>query len=150
MKKFFFSSFLICSLQLFSYSLQLNNNSPHYLKAVILGADGTVFAETVMAPNSWNDWSNGDVAFEGPNTDTMNPILPFTVHWYCMDGGDFSVCTMLPNATLVQSLGCNGSCQCKTKETNDKSQVPVPPYGQFSQPPQLPPAPPPQQGSQEQ
>lgn len=140
MKKLFFI-LTFSSFSLFGLSLSLNNNSPHYLKVVILGSDGTEFAQTVMAPNSWNDWAIDDVGFQGPNTDTMEPILPFIVHWYCSDGQDFSVCTGIPTGSVVQSLGCQGSCQCKTKETNHQTQVPNPNYGQFSTPPQLPPAP---------
>ncbi len=131
----FWTACLFCGI-LFANSLHLNNNSPHYLMVKIIAADQTLLGETVMGPQTWNDWSDEDLLDSG----TYAPqwaLTPYTVHWFCLDGGDFSVCNGVSTGSTIAALNCGGSCQCKTKKIERNQGQPK--ADTFDSPPQYPP-----------
>ncbi len=129
---FFYATFVSAG------SLHLFNDSPNYLMAKIFAADGTLLGETVMAPQTWNDWS--DDKYKATIPDPKFSLTPYLVHWYCADGGDYSLCSGLGTGATVTAQTCIGTRQCK-KPPVDPNEKLAPPKGSFSAPPQYPPEP---------
>src|ERR1700722_1984073 len=92
----FFIAMMCFSLSCFASSVRLVNDSPHKLRAVIRGNDGTNLAEMMMEPNESTTWSDqysttgklqkGNIYQNQPSRSQT----PYTVLWYCQDGNDFS------------------------------------------------------------
>lgn len=130
------SVFCFLFLQLFGNSLQLYNDSNSYLLVKVVAADSTVLGETVMAPLSWNNWNDEDLL----NPQLQNPtysMTPYIVHWYCLDGSEFSICTGVSPGMTIIAQNCPGNCLCKQKEV--KRNQGEPNSNSFSNPPQYPP-----------
>jgi hypothetical protein len=113
MSRIFF--FLFFASTLFSESVRLYNDSPYQLRAVVRGADGSYLGELVLAPNTYNSWTDSNTQFGIYDRQRQESATPYTVMWYCMDGGDYSICTNVPNGSLVSAQTCDGARECKPR-----------------------------------
>lgn len=96
----------------FASSVRLYNDSPYVLRAVVQGADGSKLGEVEVQQNQlmvWND-ANGQMGYHEPTRSET----PFTILWYCPEGLPYSVCSQVPNASMVTAQSCYGNRQCKT------------------------------------
>lgn len=129
---------LVCffSVSVFAGSLRLYNDSPYKLRAVIRGADGTYMGEMIILPEHFTTWSSDYPSF-GPSgsRSELNPSrsqTPYTVLWYCMDGGEYGICTNVAAGASVSAESCDGARICKPPKP-PKKKVPygpdVSPYG---------------------
>ncbi len=109
---FFFAGLLS---PLFSGTIRLYNDSTFQLRVVVRGADGSYFGETVMAPQHTYSWTDSNTQFGIYDRQRQDSITPYTVMWYCMDGGDFSVCTNVATGATVSALSCVGARECKPR-----------------------------------
>lgn len=121
LKRFAFLFLLGIGFSLHAGTVRLVNDSAFKLRAVIRGADGTYLGEVIVNPQqtmSWNDYWGGVGYYNQSRT-------PYTVTWYCLDGGDFAVCTDVPTGATVPAMTCEGTMSCKAK----KKQGPPPAQG---------------------
>ena len=91
-------------------AVRLANDSSFKLRAIVKSADGTYLGEMIVMPQKtmqWNDYWGGIGGYY------QNSQTPYTVIWYCVDGGDFSICTNVPSGATVTAFGCDGVRQCK-------------------------------------
>lgn len=105
--------------QLTAGTVRLFNDSPYKLRAVVRGADGAYLGEMILSGQQFNTWSDANTQFgvfgkgnpysQGPPI----PQNPYTVLWYCLDGSDYSVCSLVPNAATVFAQTCAGARICK-------------------------------------
>lgn len=117
--------------------LQLTNDSITYLYVRVFGADGSLLTETSIAPQSTNIYSD---QFDPPGNNPSKSQSPYTVHWYCSDGGvDYSICTDVTDGALVTSESCLGSRQCPQKKVPNQDKMPDDFGNGFKYPPQFPP-----------
>lgn len=119
MNKWLFCLFCLISSSLFPVSFRLYNDSSYKLRAVVRGSDGTFLGDVVVLPNRYSVFSTGYSTF-GPGGQQQgiieNPnysLSPYTVHWYCMDGGDFSIVQIVAAGALVSALNGDGPKYCK-------------------------------------
>ncbi|HSX12555.1 MAG TPA: hypothetical protein VLF61_03610 [Rhabdochlamydiaceae bacterium] len=124
MKKQLFLLTLLFSSLLFSGTVRLYNDSPYKLRVVIRGGDGSYLGELLMLPQSFSTWSDSDRQFgvygKG-NPYSMGPSMsqvPYTVMWYCIDGGDFSICNNVFTGSTVTAQTCDGTRMCKPVPKN--------------------------------
>jgi len=119
---------------LFAGSVRLVNNSPYDLRSVIRGADGTYLGEVVVKSqkeSSWTDTYGNYGTYGGANAgvnQNYRSRTPYTVLWYCLDGGDYAVCDTVATGAVVTSQGCMGSRMCKP---NKKEKYPAEPEGNY-------------------
>lgn len=93
-------------------AVRLSNDSPYKLRAVIRAADGTYLGEVIVVSQKsmqWNDYWGGIGYYSNSQT-------PYTVVWYCVDGGDFSVCNNVNSGATVTAYSCDGARQCKPQQ----------------------------------
>lgn len=117
--------FLACCTTLFAGSVRLINDSPYPLRAAIRGSDGTFLGEMVLEPQHASTWSDSNMGFYGEgNVYQEQPNRaesPYTVLWFCNDGGDFSVCDGVSEGATVTALSCPGIRECKPKKQTPSS-----------------------------
>ena len=124
MKKWTFFCFYFFASTLFCGTVRLYNDSPYKLRVVVRGADGSYLGELVMLPQNFSTWSDSDKqfgTFGKGNPYSMGPSmsqLPYTVMWYCMDGGDYSVCNNVFTGATVTAQTCDGARMCKPVPKN--------------------------------
>jgi len=118
--KFFaiFSLLLFAGFSLFAGSIRLTNDSSYKLRAVVRGADGSYLGEMIILPQANSYWSDGFQNFgafgkDNPYRLPSRSQTPYTVIWYCMDGGDFSLCSDVSTGGTVTALSCDGQKMCK-------------------------------------
>ena len=107
---FLFSLSILGALE--AGTVRLANDTSVKLRAVIRGADGSYLGEVIVNPQqtmSWNDYWGGVGTYNQSRT-------PYTVIWYCTDGGDFSVCDQVPTGATVTAFNCNGAHACRPKK----------------------------------
>lgn len=122
-----FVSFLGIFIQANAGSVRLVNDSPTQLRAVIRGADGSYLGEAVIMPQHLSTWvdSYGRVGagnVGGLEQDASRSLTPYTVTWYCMDGGDYSFCSNVATGSTVSSQTCEGARICKKKTKKQKEE----------------------------
>ena len=121
-------------------SVRMYNDSPYTLRAVVRGADGTYLGEVVIHPQQFNTWTDtySHIGKFGqgnlPNEIITRSQTPYTILWYCMDGGDYAACPNTPTGMIVIAQNCDGAKICRPK---DEAPGPFPnqPEGQYLQPP---------------
>lgn len=107
---------------LFANSVRLINTSPYDLRAVIRGGDGSFLGEIIVKSQKETTWTDtyGQYGTMGGANPRVNQDYrsktPYTVLWYCMDGGDYGVCDTVSTGAVVTSQGCNGARMCKTQK----------------------------------
>lgn len=116
-----FCGLIFCPSLLFAVSIHLVNNSPFDLKAMMRGKDGSILGEIIVKSQRSTDWTDNSGQFGwygGANANQnryANRQAPYTVLWYCLDGGDFSVCRLVSTGSVVTSEGCAGRRTCTPK-----------------------------------
>jgi len=99
----------------FSASLRLMNDSAFKLTAVILGADGTNLATVNLRPQETYQWFMNTDVFSSLN---YQIITPYTVIWYCQEGGEFGVQGNIEQAATISAQGApDGNKVCKVNKT---------------------------------
>ncbi len=112
MKKVFFLFLFFLPIFTFTASVRLWNDSPFKLTAVILGADGTNLATINLKPQETYQWYQDTNVFSSLN---YQIITPYTVIWYCQEGGEFGIQGNIEQAATVSAQGApNGNKICKT------------------------------------
>jgi hypothetical protein len=93
-------------------AVRLVNDSAYKLRAVIRAANGSYLGEVVVVPQQtmqWNDYWGGIGYYNQSQT-------PYTVIWFCVDGGDFSVCNNVGSGATVTAYTCNGTRSCRPQK----------------------------------
>jgi hypothetical protein len=115
-------------------TVRMINNSPYDLRAVIRGSDGSYLGEMVVRAQKESVWTdtygqygtNGGA--NGNVNDNYRSKTPYTVLWYCLDGGDYAVCDTVSTGAVVLSQGCMGARMCKPQK---QEKYPHQPEGQY-------------------
>lgn len=107
-RRFFCLSFLFIA-SAFSGSVTLANDTAFKLRAVVRAADGTYLGEVVVNPQATMQWTD----YWGGVGTVNKSQTPYIVTWYCMDGGNFSVCGNVPTGATVSASWCDGPKYCK-------------------------------------
>lgn len=97
------------------------------------GADGSYLGEMIILPQTYGYWSDGFQNFgafgkDNPYRLPSRSQTPYAVIWYCMDGGDFSLCNNVSTGGTVTALTCDGQKMCKPPPK--KPQAPTQPQGE--------------------
>ncbi len=139
---------LLFSSAVFANSVRLMNNSPYDLRAVIRGSDGTFLGEVIVKAQKESIWSDsyGQYGMSGGanprNNQDSRSQTPYTVLWYCMDGGSYGVCDTVSTGAFVTSQSCNGARMCKPQKReqypyrSQDSYYPQQPQGNYLHPEQ--------------
>lgn len=93
----------------FAGSVTLVNDTAFKLRAVIRAADSTYLGEVVVNPQAtmqWNDYTGGVGTVTRSRT-------PYVVAWFCMDGGNYSVCDSAATGGTISANSCDGPKYCK-------------------------------------
>lgn len=122
MRAFVFWGLVFCPCLLFAGTVRLINTAPYDLRAVIRGSDGTFLGEIIVQAQKETVWTDaysqygmygGANALYGQNTRSQTP---YTILWYCVDGGDYAVCDTVSTGAVVTAQTCSGARQCKPKK----------------------------------
>ena len=103
-------------------TVRLINNSPYDLRAVVRGSDGTYLGELVVKAQKETVWTDsyGQYGMYGGANPHVNQSYrsqtPYTVLWYCLDGGSYGVCDTVSTGAVVMAQGCLGSRMCKPRK----------------------------------
>lgn len=121
-------------------SVRMYNNSPYTLRAVVRGADGTYLGEVVIHPQQWSTWTDtySHIGKFGQGN-MQNELItrsqtPYTILWYCMEGGDYATCSNTATGSIIIAQNCDGTKICHPKE-QAPGPFPNQPEGQNLQPP---------------
>lgn len=132
MKKFALLTLLLFSpLLCFAGSVKLVNNTAYRLRAVIRGNDGTFLGDLTLNSQQTTTWTDeygmGGRDYLGGNYigQFYRSQTPYTISWYCMDGGDYALCDGIPTGGTVAALSCNGARICKPSKKNPGSETPT-------------------------
>lgn len=104
---------LICTSILFfatilhANSMHLYNDSPYFLNASILSADGAQLDSVPMQPRQRRTWYRQNII----NSNTS--LTPFTVVWTCRNGTDFGVSYQVNVGGVATPLSSTGPRYCK-------------------------------------
>lgn len=105
-------------------TLNLLNDSPFTLTAVVQGADGTFLGQTEYAPGEQRTFVT-TLKPTGMQTPGYYDVAktPYIVVWKCANGGFYSVCTQVAAGALVSANTCpSGTYFCQPKEQKPKAQ----------------------------
>ncbi len=119
--------FLLFIGQAWAGAVRLVNDSAYKLRAVIRAADGTYLGEVIVMPQrtmQWNDYWGGIGYYNNSQT-------PYTVIWFCVDGGDFSVCNNIPSGATVTAFSCDGLRQCRPQQKKQNPDQYGPPTEEY-------------------
>jgi hypothetical protein len=106
---------------LFAASVRLTNDSAYPLRAVIRSADGSYLGEVVINAGQSSTWRGGY------GDQSIRSQTPYNVHWYCLDGGDFSFCAIASVGSTITANGCDGLRACKPPKKKKGSTNPEQP-----------------------
>ena len=97
-------------------SINLFNDSPYMLNAIIYDANGTVMGEFTLNTRDANEWSNNDQNF---GTESMYASqTPYTVKWSCTSGMAYGSCDNVAAGSTVTAQGCGGDQECTEAKSN--------------------------------
>jgi hypothetical protein len=117
-------------------SVRLYNDSPYVLKAVVHSNSGIYLGETIVVPGNVATWNDSNFSQPGYEQQSNVSQTPYTVLWYCLTGGSYSVCYQVPSAQTVSAQACNGPRQCKSGTDGRDFPCPAKPQGgSYLQPP---------------
>ena len=122
--RFIFSvlGLIVFPLLLQANSVRLINNSPYDLRAVIRGSDGNLLGELVVKAQKETVWTDsyGQYGMYGGanarNQQNSRSVTPYTILWYCLDGGNYGVCDTVSTGAVVTAQGCMGPRMCKPRK----------------------------------
>lgn len=101
-------SLLLCCMTIASAnSMHLYNDSPFFLNASILGANGSQLDSVPMNPQQRKTWVRQNVI----NSPTS--LTPFTVVWSCRNGANFGVSYQVSPGGVATPLSSTGTRYCK-------------------------------------
>ncbi len=109
----------------FAGSVHLVNDTPYTLRAEVRGAEGSFLGEVVLKPEHSIRWSDsyGQVGSFGKGSAfreyPSRSLTPYQVHWKCLSGADFSICTTVATGATVSARTCDGRKMCNPDETKE-------------------------------
>jgi len=122
-KMVFFSLLISVTSLAVANSLQLKNDSPYQLRAVVRGNDGSYLGEMIIKSQDvgiWSDNAYGAVPFDEWGA-VDRTTTPYTVLWYCMKGDSYSVNTLVPTGALVSAQFGEGNRECRPNSKKEGS-----------------------------
>jgi hypothetical protein len=130
-----FLGILFCPYLLFAGTVRLINNAPYDLRGVIRGSDGSYLGEVIVKSQRETVWTDAYSQFgmyggsNASQNQSSRSQTPYTVLWYCLDGGSYAVCDTVSTGAVVTSQGCAGARMCKPQ--NKTPYPPAQPEGQY-------------------
>jgi hypothetical protein len=118
MKKCVFLALLLASTALFAGSVRLYNDSPYKLRAVVRAADGSYVGEMILLPQTFNTWTD---SYNEWSPGPARSQTPYTIHWYCIEGGEYGICTNVSTGATVVASGCDGTRMCKPQAQQEQN-----------------------------
>lgn len=117
MKKFL--SFLIAVILFaqgasWANSVTLLNDTSYTLRATIYDANGNLLGEFTLNPEDATLWSDNDENF-GMESQYASQV-PYTVNWYCMNGGSYGTCDNVSAGATVTAQSCGGNQECPQQQ----------------------------------
>jgi hypothetical protein len=108
---------LLCAGALQADSINLFNDSPYTLKAMIYDSNGVLMGEFILNPRDASEWNNNNQAFGA--MDSTAPQPPYSVQWTCMaGGGSYGSCSDVAAGATVTAQGCGGPQQCQPAQSS--------------------------------
>jgi hypothetical protein len=95
-------------------SVTLLNDTPYRLQATIYDASGTLLGEFTLNPRDATLWSDD---YENFGTESQYASqIPYTVNWYCMNGGSYGSCDNVAAGATVTAQSCGGAQECPQQQ----------------------------------
>jgi hypothetical protein len=95
-------------------SVTLLNDTPYTLQATIYDANGTLLGQFTLNPRDATLWSDD---YENFGTENQYAVqVPYTVNWFCMNGGAYGTCDDVAAGSTVTAQGCGGVQQCPKQQ----------------------------------
>lgn len=119
-------AFFLLPLWLFAQGTQIRlnllNDSPFTLTAVVQAADGTFLGQTEYTPGQQSTFVT---TLKPTNLNAPGyydiALTPYIVVWKCPNGGFYSVCTQVAAGSLVTANSCpSGPYYCQPKPEKQK------------------------------
>jgi len=126
-KKIIFWGALFLAAYAEAGSVRLANNSSFKLRAEVRANDGTYLGEVIVNPQQtmqWTDYWGGVGTYNQSRT-------PYTIVWFCADGGDFAVCQDVATGATVVAMNCDGLRQCKPRKEEERPPLKGQPRQEF-------------------
>ena len=122
----FLSALVLSSFSLHAGYVKLTNDSHYTLRAEVRGNDGTLIGDVVIKPHQISrlvdsyslpppSLPNG-ASQEGP----VHSFSSYSVRWFCMDGDEFSFCSLVPSGATAVAKSCTGRKKCGLKKKEKK------------------------------
>ena len=108
---FFFAQQMICA-----NSINLFNDTPYMLKAIIYDANENMLGEFVLNPRDATVWTDDQGEFGTEIADASQ--TPYSVNWFCMSGNPYGVCTDVAAGSVVTAQSCGGAQQCSEEQVS--------------------------------
>ena len=102
----------------FANSVNLFNDSPTALRAVICAADGSQLGEFVLNSRDATEWSD-DYENAGVESSSASQV-PYTVYWYCMGGAAYGTCNDVSAGAVVTAQSCQGAQECSQSSQQEE------------------------------
>lgn len=117
---------LFTACHLCADSINLLNDSPYILKAMIYDSNGVLMGEFILNPSDASEWNNNDQNFGTTDNNPSQP--PYTVNWFCTTGGGaYGSCDYVAAGATVTAQGCGGSQQCAMPPSSASQSTPSAP-----------------------
>ncbi|MBI3236297.1 MAG: hypothetical protein HYZ48_01100 [Chlamydiales bacterium] len=107
------------SVSLHAGSIRLKNNSRYQLRVIVEGSDGSHLGEVLIKAQDSLNWTD-TYGQRSNNRGAQKPLqrgdsskTPYTISWYCMDGGLYSSCSDVAVGSLIMANACPGPRTCK-------------------------------------
>jgi hypothetical protein len=117
MKKFwgiFFLLLIIAQTNNWANSVSLLNDTPYTLRATIYDANGNLLGEFTLNSRDATLWSDN---YENFGTESQYASqIPYTVNWYCMNGGSYGTCENVAAGATVTAQSCGGDQECPQQQ----------------------------------
>ena len=105
-------------------TVNLVNNSPYKLRAVIRGNDGSFLGEMVINPQDTNQWTDGFAGLPGGFQDSITQT-PYAVLWYCLEGDPFATNYYVPSGGSAEAMLGDGAKECRPqRQRQPESEIP--------------------------
>lgn len=113
---FYMASHLVVTF-CYSSSLQLYNDSPYKLDAVVINTLGDVVGLETLKPGEQKYW-NQDTS--GILIQFNKVSVPYTVVWYCQEGKEYGIWTLATPGSRVSPQLSDGPKICKMRKPQEK------------------------------
>jgi hypothetical protein len=115
--RWFFIPTLLLMTYSFASSLQLFNDSPYTLDAVIINAIGDVVGAETLQPQELKYWNMDS---SGILLQFNKAYVPYTVLWYCQEGKEYGIWTIASPGSRISPQLSDGPKICKMKNVQEK------------------------------